>query len=665
MANIDGIERGPAARSEDIVKAIEKSELARLQVPKVDIFLFKGEKVSEWLELFDHNRQHRKDRKGTKAVGTDKVKDGVEDEEMVAVEVAEEEMEIATPTEEETGIGTRQASRSGRAPQAVRTRAKGSISSDELAKDVPEPSGEKGTVDIPEDEDEEDARLRRKEDKRAEQRAKKRGVETDTDTVLEGKKKKYTVRVEEGYDVEEMMDKILEGHNHLMNLKDVLASAPRLRDELKARLSKKMVASVRLGAIIPKEAEWSETGTKMDWKSVACGCLDVIVKGKTCTTMVDTGAEMNLIKEEHVVRLGMEIDRFDNGVLMRANSRSVFVGTASGVILEIGKIKVRSCFFIMPDLDHPILLGRSFLSRTDTLILNKHDETMFLVLCDPVCGNNEVITCRNTRARSIRNRPNPGSFTIEESVEERRLGRDEFEGERQPEALTLSLASIGDAMDIVSTYGMADPKVVEALKEKKEEAAKEREVDKMVRVAREKEIRVHLRLKNLAEMRDKMQQGSQPVEVEAKKRAQKDDPPLLTEAWESFDRLMEAAGKPTERHQEMGVKLFSTDLLSPKGLMKEGFATAKASDEKIERRVTKVAQASHGQRVNWEREIKDLKKEVERQGKEVDVVKTEMVDTTTENGALKLVNQTLNKVNDVLRGQLQAQQTSFQAKEVE
>ncbi|GBG60966.1 hypothetical protein CBR_g18564 [Chara braunii] len=232
-------------------------------------------------------------------------------------------------------------SRTGRAPHAVRTRAKGPVSPEEPAKDVPEPSGEKEVVDVPKEQDDEDDRLRKEEDEKAEQRAKKRGVKPDTDKAQEvKKKKKYAVRVEEGYDVEEIMDKILEGHNHLMNVKDVLASALRLRDELRARLSRKMVASVQLGTIIPKEAEWAETGTKMDWKSVACDCLDVVVKGKTCTVMVDSGAEMNIIKEEHAVRLGVEIDRSDNGVLMGANSRSIFIGTTSSVILEIGKVKI-------------------------------------------------------------------------------------------------------------------------------------------------------------------------------------------------------------------------------------------------------------------------------------------------------------------------------------
>ncbi|GBG67259.1 hypothetical protein CBR_g88548 [Chara braunii] len=125
-------------------------------------------------------------------------------------------------------------SRWERVPHAVRTRAKGPISSEEPTKDVPKPSGEKEAVDVPGEEDDEDDRLRKEEDEKAEQRAKKRGVKPDTDKSSEVKKKKYVVRVAERFDVEEIMDRILEGHNHLMNLKDVLASAPRLRDELKA-----------------------------------------------------------------------------------------------------------------------------------------------------------------------------------------------------------------------------------------------------------------------------------------------------------------------------------------------------------------------------------------------------------------------------------------------
>ncbi|GBG59210.1 hypothetical protein CBR_g32226 [Chara braunii] len=818
---------------------------------------------------------------------------------------------VTAPTPR-SGMTFRPPSRAGRAALAARTRSKGAPDSSHPTQDSPGPSGEKEMVEIPEDDEDEDEKLRKEEDKKAEERAKKRGAKTSADKEQEGKKRKYKVRMEEGFDVEGMVDRLLEGHNDLMNLKDILASAPKLRDELKARLSRRLVASVRLGTIIPKEAEWAETGTKMDWKSVACGCLDVVVKGKTCTTMVDTGEEINLIKEEHALRLGMEIDRSDNGVLMGANSRSVFIGTASRMVLEFGKVKVRSCFFVMPDLDHPILLGRSFFSRTETVILNKHDGTMFLVLCDPVCGNYEVITCKNTGPQSIRNRPNPGSFTIEESGEERkRLGGDEFEEERNPEALTLSLTNIGDAMKIVSTYGMADMEAVEALREKvmeqmgegevelvywtwdkmarvrkeplkvgdvvllydsslekqwsrkldkrwlgpyrvarsgehgtyqieelngtawkdwvsgsrlkkfvardedferkmeglhpsplgrdgqpirfdatnlweflkgydefadsinkppsqrvrdfilfvrehlrsfirsivepatnwshckkllwnyytparqaeerrsvhrkrkepetaekrtseqgmtsgaqrdgqrrehrfrrqereedqhigktqqkeeqtaertqrggpsggsdipphlahvpettprpgmqpetshraqgqgkdEDQAAREKEQDKEERAAIEREIRVQIKLKNIAELHEKFKQGEQPG----------------------------GPGRPREQHQEMGVKLVSTDLLSLKGLTKEGFAAAKTSNEKMEKRLTRVARASHEQRMDWQKEIGDLKKELERQDKEMEAIKTEVEKAWAGNEAIRQVNQTLNKVEE-------------------
>ncbi|GBG58642.1 hypothetical protein CBR_g42 [Chara braunii] len=188
---------------------------------------------------------------------------------------------ISRPTPR-SGMAYRPPSRSGGAPQAVRTRAKGPVSPNEPAKDVPEPSGEKETVDIPQDEDERDERLRREEGKRTELRAKKRDVKADVERVPEGKKRKYVVRVEEDYDVEEMMDRILEGHNHLMNLKDVLTSAPRFRDELKTRLSRKMVASVRLRAIIPKEAEWAETEVRSFLGT--CGFWRVFIKGFAAKT---------------------------------------------------------------------------------------------------------------------------------------------------------------------------------------------------------------------------------------------------------------------------------------------------------------------------------------------------------------------------------------------
>ncbi|GBG93445.1 hypothetical protein CBR_g70356, partial [Chara braunii] len=358
-----------------------------------------------------------------------------------------------------------------RLAQATRTRnqAKASASQEPPRRET-EPRRRKEVVKVEDDEDEEeeDERLRREEDQRTEQQARKKGTRGEAEPVLRDgppKKKKYVVRLEEGFDVERVIDRLLEGHNDLMTLKEILASGPRLRDELKGRLSRRLVPNVHLGTILPKEAEWVESGTKMDWKCVACGTVDLVVKGSKCAAMVDTGAEMNIIRKADAIRFGLDIDRSDGGILHGVSCKAVFCGTTSKVLIEVEKVKARACFFIMPDVDHGILLGRSFLSRTETVIFNKHDGTLILLLCDPACGNYEIITCRNTWPRSIRNRPNSGSFTIEESEGERRRLRAELETGERVEAFSLSLLDVGKAIDLVAAHKMADPDAIQALRE--------------------------------------------------------------------------------------------------------------------------------------------------------------------------------------------------------
>ncbi|GBG75368.1 hypothetical protein CBR_g19997 [Chara braunii] len=148
---------------------------------------------------------------------------------------------------------------------------------------------------------------------------------------------------------------------------------PKLRDGFKGRLSRRLVPNVHLGTILPKEAEWAESGTKMDWKCVACGTLDLVVKGFKCTAMVDTGADMNIIREADAIR--------------------------------------------------------------------------------------------NTGPKSIKNRPNPGSFTIEESEGERRRLRAETKEEERIEAFSLSLSDVGKAMDMVAAHEMAYPDAIQVLRE--------------------------------------------------------------------------------------------------------------------------------------------------------------------------------------------------------
>ncbi|GBG77529.1 hypothetical protein CBR_g23974 [Chara braunii] len=530
-----------------------------------------------------------------------------------------------------SGIAYRSPSRSGRAPQAVKIRAKGPVSSDEPTKDVPQPSGKNKALDIPEDEDERDERLRREEDKRVELRAKKRDVKEDTNGIPEGKKIKYAVRVKEDYDVEEMMDRILEGHNHLMNLKDVLASAPRLWDDLKARLSRKMVASVRLGVIIPKEAEWTETGTKMDWKSVACGCLDVVVKGKTCTTTVDTGAEMNLIKEEHALRLGMEIDRSYNGVLMRANKVRSFLGTCgfwrmsikgfAAKTEQLRKFVPQGQNWVWGDKQESVIEGLKKEFEEGGLVLGVPDHATvmirpFIVETDAgptALGGVLIQRDFNGEERPLREGRKKEHKSHKHEREEEQHAKMTQRREGQPAERTHKGGASGRSGTPPQPAQTGDncpmpdmepdlPHEPQGQEQEENQATKEKEMDSKERVAREKEIRVHLRLKYLAELHEKMQLGERPMDLKDRKGkgvcTQGEDLPLLTEAWVNFDKLMEAARRPREHHEEMGVKLVSTDLLSLKGLKKESFAAAKASYQKVGERLTKVAHKAYGQRVD-------------------------------------------------------------------
>ncbi|GBG79015.1 hypothetical protein CBR_g28728 [Chara braunii] len=122
----------------------------------------------------------------------------------------------------------------------------------------PESGRRKEVVEVSEedeeDDDEEDERLRQEEDRRTELRAKERGAQEEAEPSLPDsvpKKKKYAVRLEEGFDVKRMVDRLLEGHNDLMNLKDILASAPRLRDGLKGSGRNKL----NLGSFTFEESE--------------------------------------------------------------------------------------------------------------------------------------------------------------------------------------------------------------------------------------------------------------------------------------------------------------------------------------------------------------------------------------------------------------------------
>ncbi|GBG87578.1 hypothetical protein CBR_g45730 [Chara braunii] len=242
-----------------------------------------------------------------------------------------------------SGMTSRPPTSQGRMAQPAQTRGQSKASaSREPPRREPAPDRRKKVIKVEEDDDEEeqDDRLRQEEDRRVEQRAKKRGVQEEAEPILRDatpKKKKYAVRLEEGFDVENVIDRLFEGHNDLVTLKEILTCAPKLRNEPKGRLSRRLVPNVYLGVILPKKAEWAKTRTKMDWKCVAYEMVDLVVKGSKCAAMVDTGAEMNIIKGADALRFGLEIDRSDCGILHGANCKVVFCRTILNVLIEIGR----------------------------------------------------------------------------------------------------------------------------------------------------------------------------------------------------------------------------------------------------------------------------------------------------------------------------------------
>ncbi|GBG79140.1 hypothetical protein CBR_g28855 [Chara braunii] len=313
---------------------------------------------------------------------------------------------------------------------------------------------EKEPIQVEEgNDDEEDKRLRAEDELLAKQRAMKRPSKTGKTQVEdeEPRKKKnvYSIPVEQGIDFEQLVDRILESQRDLVTLKEILAVSPKLREKFKQRMTRKKVMTVKPSEIIPPEANWAPPGMKMDWRCVVTGLIKVQIGRGEFSVLVDDGAEMNIMRERHAIEAGIQINRNDFEFLIGANGATSFCGTASGVMVTVGKVKARSYFYILRKVEHEVFLGRSFQCRTKSIIFNKHDSTMFVALCDPVCGHYEVVKCANTGPANSRNRLNPESYTFLES-EELRREKEAINEERDPHEFSLTLPSISQAVDFAA-----------------------------------------------------------------------------------------------------------------------------------------------------------------------------------------------------------------------
>ncbi|GBG85234.1 hypothetical protein CBR_g39800 [Chara braunii] len=221
--------------------------------------------------------------------------------------------------------------------------------------------------------DTEDEKLRAEDERQARLRAQKGGLDENQDKDKDEreeeehlkKKKRYTIPIEEGIDIEKMVDKMLESHRDLVTLEEFLAVSPKIREELKQRLTRRKVMTVKLGEVIPPEANWTPAGVKMDWRCVATGHVMVKIGVSQHLALVDTVVEMNILREKVGLELRIEIDRIDNGFLVGAGGSTPFCGTASNVSIQIGKgsrARLRPSFYVRMHTSSS--LRKSFIERS-------------------------------------------------------------------------------------------------------------------------------------------------------------------------------------------------------------------------------------------------------------------------------------------------------------
>ncbi|GBG77009.1 hypothetical protein CBR_g23339 [Chara braunii] len=291
---------------DDLIDALDKRERAPSNVPKVETFHFKGDRVSDWLDVTEQalvglsdevklqrvlryvlHSHHREVTKVVDAFGGSWTKfgdlmrrkyrlgDGLltmadleamnkEDFSTIGAFMHEfkkkarkvhgifEEAQCATFLGLLTGSEATKLTKYGEGSERLTSRT--------IDKGV-----EEGSLDQVEQH-----QIRLQKRKRKERDATASGtpgvkrIVTDVLTVLG---KKYAVRLEEGFDVERMVDKLLEGHNDLMNLKDILPSAPRLCGELKGRLSRRL----NLGSFTFEESEYARRGLREEQEEEGAG----------------------------------------------------------------------------------------------------------------------------------------------------------------------------------------------------------------------------------------------------------------------------------------------------------------------------------------------------------------------------------------------------------
>jgi hypothetical protein len=137
-----------------------------------------------------------------------------------------------------------------------------------------------------------------------------------------------------------------------MPLQKILNISPQARTQLRAGLQPK------------HQANAASTQDDEEQEQMSAAYLTITIDGKPLTAVVDTGASIPIMTKSAVERLGYQIERPSNAVIVTANNQDVpILGEIDDITIHIGEASFSSTFMIIPDGDYDILLSLRLLQK--------------------------------------------------------------------------------------------------------------------------------------------------------------------------------------------------------------------------------------------------------------------------------------------------------------
>lgn len=142
----------------------------------------------------------------------------------------------------------------------------------------------------------------------------------------------------------------------------LLTSAPAVEKQLTKAISEDKAVQFRVNTLESSKAV--ETKKPRSWYSIGSPKAKVRLEdGSKVTTLLDTGAEINVMTREVMEDKGLAIQRGPKLELVFHTSHSrLFLGLCKDVEVVIGRLKTKHPIFVVKTRDHDLVLGQPFLN---------------------------------------------------------------------------------------------------------------------------------------------------------------------------------------------------------------------------------------------------------------------------------------------------------------